>query len=292
MFNNAIAFRLIETLDMSEANQALAEYPSREPGALMSKHCGFVAPDKDQPDQLARKIKGAYFIRLKTHEKIMPASVINAYVEKKVAELELKRDKPVGRTERIIIKESVIVDLLPKALIKSVNTDCFIDPENNLIVVNAPSFSKAEDMLSMLRKAFGSLPVMPIVLNNDVSTVMTTWADSPGSIIDSLEAAGKYAFHDSDNTDKKAKFNQFESSELDSLLTAGFKVSSMSFSWEGGLDFVLDDDFRIKSIKDISIKEEDYGGDEASAYESDALITHDLTTRLFDDLITAFGGEA
>jgi len=288
MFKNAIPYRITEPLNLTGINDDLGHYQSQTPGALMSKHCGFVAPDKDRPDELARNIAGVYFIRMKTNEKLLPASVITAEVDKRVADQEALRGKLVGKTDKSNIKEQVMLDLLPKAFIKSTVTDCYIDTAKNLIVINTPTFNKAEELLSLLRKALGSLPVIPIVLNDKISTRLTDWVGCPDIMPAYLGQSGRYALFDQDEESKKARFNQYEAEELFDMIESGSVVSSMSINWYDNLDFVLDDDFKIKSIKDLSEVVSD--DDEASAYESDALV-NSVITKLIESLIREFGGE-
>jgi recombination associated protein RdgC len=289
MFKNAIAYRIKSAIDLSNLQAQLGTLQSREPGAIEARTQGFVAPDKERPDELARKVGKAIFIRLKTIEKILPASVINDYLEKEIEEMESVQQRKIKSKERRELKNEVILGLLPDAFTKPSYTDAFIDPDKNLIVVNASSFKKAEDVLTMLRKAMGSFPVMPINVINSPKSIMTRWSRTPGIMPAEFVQEGKYTLVSEDSEAKKARFSEFDSSEIEELLDNGAQVVSMSLGTPD-LAFTIDDDLRIKSIRDV--REVDVEHDEnENPYEADCLIAHGLITKLVDELIEAFGGE-
>ncbi|MDI5677476.1 recombination-associated protein RdgC, partial [Salmonella enterica subsp. enterica serovar Anatum] len=63
-----------------------------------------------------------------------------------------------------------------------------MDTVNGLIMVDCASAKKAEDTLALLRKSLGSLPVVPLALENPVSSITKPGAEiheyqpTPGDI--------------------------------------------------------------------------------------------------------------
>jgi recombination associated protein RdgC len=284
MFKNAIFYKLTEAVALANLQEQLAGFQSREPGAIEYFTQGFIAPDKNRPDQLVRYINGAHFIRLKTIEKILPSSVVNEYTDSAIKLL----DYPVSRKERFDIKGEVIMGLLPEAFMKSSHVDAFIDTNKGLIVVNAASSKKAEDVLSLLRKALGSLPARPFDVELKPSSIMTSWTCNQNES-DPFKQGGKYELVSIDTQGKKARFNEFDASEITELLENGANVISMSLE-NNDLAFTIYEDLRIKGIKDIRQDQIEYDENE-NPFEADCIITHGLITKLVDDLIAAFGGE-
>jgi recombination associated protein RdgC len=286
MFKNAIFYRLGDDINLTDLSIKLGEFASRQPSALEHSNKGFIAPDKERPDVLARNIQGVYFVKLKSIDKIIPASVVNEEVDTLVKLL----DRKVSRKERNEIKDEVITRLLPKAFCKSTYIDAFIDPVKKLIVMDTTSFTKAEDLLSLLRKALGLLDAYPVSVANHPSGVMTSWASTVETMPLNFKLEGKFTLSSIGDTGKKAKFDQYLPIEIREHIENGSKVVSMSMSHDDlDLKFVIDDELRIKGIKNLA--EIDNEEDE-NAYEADCIICHSQIAGLIDELITEFGGEA
>jgi recombination associated protein RdgC len=290
MFKNAIQFRLTGTIDLSNLQAKLAVLQAREPGVQEFTTTGFVAPDKKRTDELFRRVGSAYFIKLKTVERVLPSAVINDAVAKKVAEIEEGEARKVSRKERTVIKDETIFELLPKAFTKSSFTDAFIDPSAGLIVVNAASYKKAEDVVSMLRKVLGSLPAKPINTVDNPKVSMSFWTINPELTPEKFKHGGKYALVMPDETAKKSRFSEYEPGEITELLHNGSQIVSMALEWDESLRFVFESDFRLKSIKDIQTAENTQEENE-DPFEADCIITHDLITRVVGELVQVFGGE-
>jgi recombination associated protein RdgC len=292
MFKNAIIYRITGDLNLSNINDQLANLQSREPGAIEYSTHGFVAPDRDLPDEFSRYINGAHFIRSKKIEKILPASVVNDYLGREVEEMESSQQRKISAKERKNLKDEVVLGLLPNAFTKPSYTDAFIDQEKGLVIVNASSFKKAEDLLSLLRKAMGSLPVVPLNVAYAPRLAMTRWVGYwvgyGHGLAETFSQGGKYSLVSGDSQSKSARFNEYESTEITDLIDNGAEVVSMSLK-NTDLSFTLDEDLRIKGIKDI--REIDTDEEIENQFESDCIVTHGLITKLVEEIIDAFGGE-
>jgi DNA recombination-dependent growth factor C len=110
-------------------------------------------------------------------------------------------------------------------------------------------------------------------------------AASPDALPEWLEATGKYALSVEGT---KARFSDCEQEDFRELLDRGAKVQAMSFQLEESLDFVLDDQLRLKSIKDLTVPD----ADSEPCFASEALLTQSLITRAFLKMVKALGGEA
>jgi recombination associated protein RdgC len=289
MFKSAIPLRLTGTVDLSNLQGKLTLLQARDPGAQEFTTSGFVAPDKKRTDELFRRIGPAYFIKLKTVDRVLPSAVINDAVAKKVAEIEEEKSRKVSRKERGTIKDEIIFELLPKAFTKSSFIDAFIDPSDDLIVVDAASYKKAEDVVSMLRKVLGSLPAKPINTTYKPQVSMSNWTQHTDLMPQKFKHGGKYALVAPDEAAKKSRFSEYEPGEIRELLNNGSQVVSMALEWDESLRFVFESDFRLKGIKDIQtskIQEEN-----EDPFEADCIITHDLITRAVGELVGVFGGE-
>ena len=114
-------------------------------------------------------------ICLRKGEKILPASVINQLLDDRVAEIEAAEAREVYRRERRRLKDEIIVDLLPRALTRHTDLFAYIDTRNGLVVVDTPTASKAEDLISQLRATLGTFKATPLEVNESASGAMTRW---------------------------------------------------------------------------------------------------------------------
>ncbi len=95
-------------------------------------------------------------------DKILPSSVVNDLLGKKLAEIEQKEGrKPGGRTRKRL-KEDLVHELLPRAFVKPSRTDALLDLEHGFVAVDSSSRKSAENFVSEIRHAMGSFPALPL----------------------------------------------------------------------------------------------------------------------------------
>jgi recombination associated protein RdgC len=114
-------------------------------------------------------------LTMRRQEKILPAKVINEELQPKIEALELEKGRPLGRKEKQALKEELIQTLIPRAFSQSSEVNAIIDKAAGYVFIDTSSAGRAEDLLSMLRKGLGSLPVLPWVDGARLSNAMQTW---------------------------------------------------------------------------------------------------------------------
>lgn len=194
------------------------------------------------------------------------------------------------------MKDEIIFSLLPKAFAKSSFDYAYIAAQENLIVVNASSAKRAEDLLSALREALGSLRAIPLTAKNIPTQIMTRWVrdgDLPAdfSLGEECELqAGK------DGRVIRCKNQDLQADEVHSHLDSGMFVNKVAISWKEALHCVLDDQLGIKRVK-FEDKIQEQANDrnpesKAEQFDADfAIMTLELNA-FIKALISAFGGES
>lgn len=114
-------------------------------------------------------------VALKRQEKNIPAAVIAEELQPKIDALQAEKGRPIGRREKQALKEELIQTLLPRAFAKSTVYVAAIDLKAGYVIVNTNSASRAEDLLALLRKAIGSLPLVPWCNSHSLSNFMQSW---------------------------------------------------------------------------------------------------------------------
>ncbi len=295
MFKNAIPYRITEDLDLTNINELLAALPARKCTGTELSAVGFDNPagSRGVDGELAMPIPGvsAYFMRLKVNERLLPASVVNEQVAEKLQQIEDDENRLVGRKERSQIKEEVVASMLPKSFLHSSYIDAFIYLGEKLLIVDASSFNKSELFLTALRKALGSLPVVPINTHFNTARVMTELASGSFAFPDRMIATGKFSLEDIDG-EKTAKLKSFSlgSGELHEHLRHGMLVTEMSICWRENTEFTFCDEFRLKGIVSDTFQEEDFD----NAYDelrANNFATAKELVAITNDMIALCGGE-
>lgn len=295
-FKDLRLYRLIEpwTLTPDELNEKLAEFSFNPCGSLDPMRYGFEPPLGRHGSEYIHATNGYIMICAKKQEKILPSAFINEQLEEKAIAISEAEARNVGRKERQSLKDEIIFSLLPKALTKSSLDYAYISPSENLIVVNASSASRAEDLLSKLREALGSLRCLPISVKNIPTQSMTHWLQSgfPPIHFELGEQIELKAVKDGRVV--RCKEQDLTAQEIINHINSGMYVSKIALIWKESIHCVIDDQLAIKRLKfedSISEKANDRNPEsKAEQFDADfAIMTIELK-HFINDFLNAFGG--
>ena len=296
-FNNIRLYCLTKPLELSpdEIAEKLAQHKFRPCNNMDKSTFGWVSPLGRQGELLTHVIGDYMMICGQKQEKILPASVVNEVLEEKVEDLEARQGRKIYRKEKLQLKEDIFISLLPRAFTRTSTTFAYFSFKENLLVVNASSANKAEELLSFLRNSIDSLPVM---LPNSISApsdVMTRWlkqqvADKHFDIDQECEL-----YNPVENSNViRCKGQDLYTDEIQSHLDAGKQVKKLGVVWKEVLSCIIEDDLSIKRIKflDMVLDKVDSGNIEDAAEQFDqdfAVMTLELSD-FFKSFFSAFGG--
>ncbi|MED5607961.1 recombination-associated protein RdgC [Pseudomonas sp. JH-2] len=298
-FRNLLVYRLTQDLqiDADALEKALASKPARPCASQELTTYGFTAPFGKGPDApLAHASQGFYLVSARKEERILPGSVVRDALKDKVDEIETAQMRKVYKKERDQLKDEIVQSLLPRAFIRRSSTFAAIAPELGLILVDSASAKKAEDLLSTLREALGSLPVRPLSVKVAPSATLTDW-------VKTQEAAGDFFVLDEcelrdtheDGGVVRCKRQDLTSDEIQLHLSSGKLVTQLALAWSDKLSFVLDDKLAIKRLRFEELLQEQAekdGGDDALGQLDASFILMMLTFGQFlPALFEALGGE-
>jgi recombination associated protein RdgC len=227
----------------------------------------------------------------------MPASVVNQLLDDRVAEIETSEAREVYRRERRRLKDEIIVDLLPRALTRHTDLFAYLDTRNGLIVVDTPTASKSEDLISQLRATLGSFKATPLEVNESTTGAMTRWLNGASLPADfELGDTCELKHPDPAGGQVTIKGQELTAGEVRNHVNQGKYVVKLSLSWKERLSFVLQDDLSIKRLKFEDVIREAEGDtsadDFATRFDRDfSLMTLELAAFL-PLLLESLGGEA
>ncbi|GAA6136912.1 recombination-associated protein RdgC [Arenicella sp. 4NH20-0111] len=295
-FKNLRIYQLSDRFDRTpEAlNEALAKFEFTPCGSVEAEKYGWTSPLGRDGSEFVHAANGYIMVCAKRQEKILPASIIKEVLDEKVSEISDREGRSVGRAEKQNLKEEIIFSLMPKAFVKSSYDFAYIDPENQLIVVNTSSAKRAEALISALREALGSLkaiPLTPLASPRDVLTGWLTGNEIPQDIV-----VGEECELSSLDEGRSIKFKHQDLwiEEVNRHIDSGLQVAKLAITWKDSIECIIDDEFCIKRVKyssDITEQADDHNNDSAAdQFDVEfSVMTMELTP-FIDALNAAFGG--
>ena len=249
-FKNTVFFRFPTTLDFSQLDALLPEAALKPVGALELSSRGFVSPFGRGEEALSHRIGDAIWISVGGEDKILPSSVVNDLLQKKIAEIEQKEGRRPGGKTRKRIKEDLVHELLPRAFVKPSRSDAIIDLELGVLAVDTSSRKAGEAIVSELRSAMGSFPALP--LNSEVAprSVLTGWI-SGEPLPEGLSLGEECELKDAMEGGGVVKCQNIElqSDEIAKHLETGKQVTKLALVLDDHISFVLGEDLVIRKLK-------------------------------------------
>ena len=182
--------------------------------------------------------------------------MINAELADKVLQIEQEQGSPVGKKAQQDLKEEIVQRLLPQAFTKNSFTFGFISLKENLVIVDASADGKAEVLLAMLRKALGSLPVVPLC-RSSIHAQLTHWiTETPPAEIELLQEAELKA-HDDEGAIVRCKNQDLTSEEIIQHIDNGKMVEKIAVGYAERVTLLLEQDCSVKRLKYADILKEE-----------------------------------
>lgn len=298
-FKNLMVYRLSREVSLSadEMEKQLSALSFTPCGSQDMVKTGWVSPMGSHSDALTHTVNGQIVICARKEEKILPSPVIKQELQAKIERLEGEQHRKLKKTEKDSLKDEVLHSLLPRAFSRFNQTFLWVDTVNDLIMVDAASAKRAEDTLALLRKSLGSLPVVPLTLENPIELTLTEWVRSkelPAGFTLMDEAELKAILEDGGVI--RCKKQDLFSDEIAVHIEAGKLVTKLALDWQERVQLVLSDDGSLKRLKfsdtlreqNDDIDREDF----AQRFDADFILMTSELAALIKNMIEALSGEA
>ena len=245
---------------------------------------------------LTHSASGHILLCARKEEKMLPGTVIKEMLAEKVESIEFEQGRALKKKEKEALKDELLHTLLPRAFSRATNTFAWINAADGLLIVDASSTKKADDVLALLRKSIGSLPVVPVALKNPPEITMTEWLQE-GNLPAAFTLEDESELRSAMEHGGIARFKQQDlmTDEVKNHLANDKLVTKLALNWGERLSFMLGDDLSIKRLRfseelreqsdDVTIE------DPAARLDADfALVTGELS-QFIPALFAALGGE-
>lgn len=296
-FKNAIVFRMSRDAYLNVTEEKLAQFAYTPCGSQDMAKMGWVPPMGKISDQLIHSANGQLLLTAMREEKIIPKPVISDHVNNRIDKLEHEQGRKLKKTEKDALKDEVLHSLLPRAFSKFTITSIWIDSTSGLIIVDASSAKRAEDVLALLRKSLGSLPVVPLTMESPIELTLTEWvrsgtAPSGFALTDEVELKAML----SDGGIGRFRKQDLVCDEIAVHIEAGKLVTRLALDWQQRIQFVLTDDGQLKRIKfsdELLQQNDDINREDVAArFDADFTLMTGELAMLINSLTEGLGGEA
>jgi len=296
-FKNLQLYRFTQpfTLDPEELDRQLALKPFTGCNSQDRISLGWTAPLNLPDAPMVHAANGCLMLCLQRQEKVLPAAVVNEFLEDRIEEIKQQEDRRPGRKEKIELKEQIIFELLPRAFTRSRKLFAYIDTRQQLLVINSAAAKQAEEFIVTLRDTIDTLPVVPLKSHGEPSQLMTRWladSENPGQ----FAIGGECELQDRSDSASvvKCKNIDLQSDEVKSHVANGMIARKLELIWDGGIEFVADENLAIKRLRfdDVIMDQLEGVNTESAADQFDAdfaSMTAEFE-RFIPALVEAFGG--
>jgi recombination associated protein RdgC len=292
-YSTISAYKYNDKFNISEEEflEKLKEHKIEPCGKSSLKTIGWDPLLIDDDSTLCIKASGAYLLKLKIEEKLIPSAIVKEETEKEVSKREKQSGNKLSKSDKNDIKEGIIAKMKAQAFVKSSYIYGYLDVKNEKLVVNG-SASKADIFTNYLRNTLGSLDVEILEPDFELNTVLTDVLLDPSKFkkFDIGYECKLKDFLDGRAT-ITAKDQDLFSDEIKDHVTSGKQVESLALVWEKRISFKLNHEFKITGIKPLDIIKEqadESGGESTDAYSkivSNMFIMVEDFNELIDDLL-------
>ncbi len=262
-------------------------------GPTQALSAGWVPPRGEQGAPLLEQVDGHWLLTLRLEKRILPASVVREHTEERLDQIEDETGRRPGKKQAKDVAEQVTLELLPRAFTTQSHLKVWISPAQRLLMVEASSIGKADELITLLVKADPSLNLHLLQSAQAPAACMGAWLmdgvppedftidrDCELKAADEMKSVVKYGRHNLDTADLKAH------------LASGKMPTRLAMTWKERISFTLTDTLQIKGIKFLDVVFD--GRDKPAkdeAFDVDAALATGELSQLIPALIEALGGE-
>ncbi|MEI6859359.1 MAG: recombination-associated protein RdgC [Shewanella sp.] len=251
-FKNLTVYRFNKpfSVDTEALEKSLGDFTFSPCSSQDISKFGFSNALGKQGQTLVHSANNRHLICVTKEEKILPSQVIKEALEDKVAQIEAEEDRKLAKKEKDALKDEIVMTLLPRAFSRRSQIRALILPEIEMILVDSSSAAKSEEFLALLRKAMGSLPIIPLSFKASIESQLTDWVKT-NSTPAPFEMQDEAEFKSDSDEGGIVRFKQQDLTEAEVLahIEVGKQVHKLALHFGQSIAFLLQSDAGIKRIK-------------------------------------------
>jgi recombination associated protein RdgC len=293
VFKNVMVYRLAPTWSatLEQIEEALDKARFVPCGATQEKSIGWTEPRGQAHASLAEAVAGHYLLKLMIETKAVPAAVLKRKAQERAAQIEAATGRKPGKKETKELREELKQTLLPMAFTKQSSVMVWIDPQARLLVVDAGSQGKADEVTTCLVKSLDGLALELLQTTTSASVAMSEWltsGEAPQGF--SIDRECELKSTDEEKSVVKYARHPLDIEEVRQHIAAGKQPTKLALTWNDRMSFLLTENFQIKKLNFLDVVFEGTAKDD-EGFDTDAAIATGEMSGMLPELLLALGGE-
>jgi recombination associated protein RdgC len=288
VFKNLFIYEIMSAIPAHTAMEtSLDAMRFTDLGKSQEKSVGWVEPRGQAHGPLVEAIAGHYIMRLMVETKSVPGSVVRREADVRAKLINEQTGRKPGKKEMREIKEDVKMALLPSAFPKEAAHWVWIDPKAKLLMIDAASQSKSDEVITMLIKSMDGLELGRVQSEKSPQTVMSQWLieqDPPQNF--SVDRECELKTHDDSKASVKFSKHNLDRDDVRKHIEEGKLPTRLAVTWNDRVSFSLTDNLQLKKITilDVAFEQTD---EDADSFDATVAITTGELSKAIPDLFAA-----
>jgi recombination associated protein RdgC len=291
-------YRLVSpwTVNAAQLESALQEARFEVCGASQEKSVGWIEPRGVEHGPLLEMVGGQWIMKLMMEVKVIPGSVVKRKADEQLAHIEATTGRKPGKKEARDIRDDARLSLLPMAFTKQTTTLVWVDPRASLLVLDASSQAKVDEVLTCLVKVVDGLAVQLIDTQTSPAAAMAIWLstkEAPQGFTVDRECELKA----SDESKAVVRYTRhaLDTDEVTRHIAMGKMPTRLALTWNDHVSFVLTEALQLKKVAVLDVVLEAAASlasdGKEDNFDADVAIATGELQGLVPDLLEALGGE-
>ena len=265
-------------------------------GATQEKAVGWAPPRGVEHGPLLEIVAGQWMLRLLVETKVLPANVVRRHAQERIEQLEASTGRKPGKKEARDIRDDTRLSLLPQAFTKQSAVMVWISPKTRLLVLDAGSQARADDVMTELVKAVDGLAVQLVNTRISPAVAMAGWlSEKEGPAGFSIDQECELKAADESRAVVRYARHRLDTDEVSEHIRLGKMPTRLALTWNDHVSLVLTEALQLKkvSVHDVVFETaaslQSDGADDH--FDADVAIATGELEKLIADLIEVLGGE-
>ena len=294
MFKNVIVYRIGEgwTATLAQIEDSLDAERFVPCGASQDKSVGWIEPRGEAHGPLVESVAGQLMLKFKIETKAVPGSVIARKAKERSEQIVATTGRKPGKKEMRDIKDDVRMTLMPLAFSKESSVLVWIDTSAHLLILDAGSQAKADEVVTRLVSALQGLSVTLLNTQMSPQAAMTAWLitqEPPSGFSVDRECELK-AVDESKSVVRYVR-HALDTDEVKQHVEGGKLPTRLALTWNSRVSFVLTEALQLKKVTFLDVVFEGTSAEKDEGFDADVAIATGELCQLLPEMIDALGGE-